>query len=182
VLRGLTSAVLVCTALLAGGCETPTTQRYSIAAENNVAIKALNVKDIGVGQFAEPATFDSHCRALGPLQIADGLTHTQYIRKAFEDELKIAGVFSSSPRVTLSGKVTKLEFSTTRGVTGGSWAIDLVLASSNGKSLPVSEYYEFNSGFIANEACRNTADAYTRAVQNLVGKAVRDPIFRGLLE
>jgi hypothetical protein len=180
--RASTVAVFVCTVLLTAGCETPTTQRYSISAENNMAIKALNAKDLGIGQFSEPASFDPQCRALGPLHIADGLTHAQYIRKAFEDELKIAGAFSSSPRVTLSGKVTKLEFSTTRAVTGGSWTIDLMLASSNGKSLPVSEYYEFNSGFIANEACRNTAEAFTRAVQNLVGKAVRDPAFRGLLQ
>ncbi|MBX3628173.1 MAG: hypothetical protein KF892_24395 [Rhizobacter sp.] len=172
---------VLATAVLLTACETPTTQRYSISADNNIAIKAINAKDVGIGAFAEPATFDPNCRAMGPLQVADGLTHTQYIRKAFEDELKVAGAHGSPPRVTLTGKVTRLEVSSSRAVTGGSWTIDLDLSSSNGKTMAVKEYYEFNSGFAAPEACRNTAEAFTRAVQNLVGKAVRDPQFAGLV-
>jgi len=94
-----------------------------------------------------------------------------------------AGAFApSAPRVTLGGKVSKLEFSSTKGLTSGYWQIDLALDSSNGKKLDVSEYYEFNSGFVANEACRNTAEAYSRAVQNLVGKAVHSPSFAELLK
>jgi hypothetical protein len=114
--------------------------------------------------------------------VADGLTHTQYIRKAFEDEMKIAGAAAAgAARLTLNGKVDKLEFSSSRALTGGSWTIDMTLASSNGASLKVGEYYEFSSGFAAPEACRNTAEAFSRAVQNLVGKAVRDPGFAALV-
>jgi hypothetical protein len=117
------------------------------------------------------------------MQIADNLSHTQYIQKAFEDELKVAGAFAQgAPRVSIGGKVNKLEFSSSKGLTGGYWQIDLTLDSSNGKKLDVSEYYEFNSGFAANEACRNTAEAYSRAVQNLVGKAVKSPGFTELLK
>lgn len=58
----------------------------------------------------------------------------------------------------------------------------MTLASSNGGKLDVSEYYEFSSGFVANDACRNTAEAYSRAVQNLVGKAVRSAGFADLLK
>ena len=164
------------------GCETPTTQRYSISADNNQAIKSLRTSAVGIGAFAGPSDFNANCRALGPLQVADGLSHTQYIQKAFEDELKIAGVFAqTAPRVTLAGKVERLEFSSMRALTGGSWTIELALKSSNGKSLLVNEYYEFSSGFAAPEACRNTAEAFSRAVQDLVGKAVRDPGFASLL-
>ena len=169
-------------AFFLSACETPTTQRYAISADNNQAIKALNATGVGLGAFVAPSDFSATCRALGPLQVADGLTHTQYIRKAFEDEMKIAGAYASgTPRVTLAGKVNKLEFSSSRGLTGGSWTIDLTLTSSNGKALTVNEYYEFNSGFAANEACRNTAEAFSRAVQNLVGKTVRNPAFAGLV-
>lgn len=164
-------------------CETPTTQRYSISADNNQIIKSLNATGIAVGPFSGPADFNPNCRAVGALQVADGVSHTEYIRKAFEDELKVAGAFApSSPRVTLSGKVLRLDFSSTRSVTGGSWTIDLALSSSNGRSMTVQEYYEFNSGFVANEACRNTAEAYSRAVQNLVGKAVRSSDFPSLVK
>jgi hypothetical protein len=169
-------------ALVLAGCETPTTQRYAISANNNQAIRALNTTGIGVGAFASPKSFDATCRAYGPIQVADGLTHVEYIRRAFEDEFKVAGAFAATaPRIVLSGTVNRLEFSSTRGLTGGSWTIELTLMSSNGKSLDVDEHYEFQSGFVANEACRNTAEAFSRAVQDLVGKAVSSPEFPGLI-
>lgn len=174
----LASAVLLLTA-----CETPTTQRYSIAADNNQAIKSLNATGVGISNFQPPSQFDASCRAVGALKVADGLTHSQYIQKAFEDELKVAGSYSTQPaRVTISGRIQKLEFSSTRAITGGSWSIDLLLISSNRSSLSVSEYYEFDSGFSAFEACRQTADAFSRAVQNLVGKAVKNPAFVDLVK
>lgn len=177
-----TLLLIVAAALALSACETPTTQRYAISADNNQAIKAINTTGVGIGQFAEPADFSANCRALGPLQVADGLTHSQYIRKAFEDEMKVAGAFAmATPRVSLSGEVNRLEFSSSRGLTGGSWTIDITLISSNGRTLTVNEYYEFNSGFVANEACRNTAEAFSRAVQNLVGKTVRNPAFPSLV-
>lgn len=175
-------AVLTGAVLLLAGCESPTTQRYAISADNNQAIKALGATGIGVSNFRAPATFDANCRALGALQVADNMSHTQYIQKAFEDELKVAGAFAATgPRVTLQGNVDRLEFSSTRALTGGSWTIEMALTSSNGRTLKVNEYYEFSSGFAAPEACRNTAEAFSRAVQNLVGKAVRNPEFAALI-
>ena len=177
-----TLLVVVVSALALTACETPTTQRYAISADNNQAIKALGTSGVGLTTFAGPGDFSSNCRALGPMQVADGLSHTQYIQKAFEDEFKLAGAFGQSPaRVTLAGKVDRIEFSSTRAVTGGSWTIDLSLRSSNGKVLRVNEYYEFSSGFLAQEACRNTAEAFSRAVQDLVGKAVHHSEFAALV-
>lgn len=165
-----------------GGCETLVAPRYSLTADNNLAVKALGVGALGVGEFTGPLTFDANCRALGAVQVADGITHTQYIRKAFEEEFKIAGVFAgNSPRITLTGRVTRLGFSSTRAVTGGSWDIDLTIMSSNGSNMKVTEHYEFPSGFMADTACKQTADAFTPAVQNLVGKVVRSPEFRALV-
>jgi hypothetical protein len=167
--------------MLLSACETPTTQRYSILADNSLAIKSLKASGIGVGAFQPPAEFSETCRALGPLKVADNLTHTGYIQKAFEDELKLAGAFGTPSRVSLNGKINKLEFSSSHGLTGGYWKIDMTLASTNGQSMNVDEYYEFNSGFSAPEACRQTAEAFTRAVQNLVGKTVSDPKFKSLV-
>jgi hypothetical protein len=164
------------------GCETLVAPRYSVTGDNNLAVKALGVSAIGVGEFTGPQNFDSNCRALGPVQVTDGITHTQYIRKAFEEEFKIGGVFApNSPRVSLTGTITRLEFSSTRGVTGGSWDIDLTLMSSNGSSMKTTEHYEFPSGFMAPTACKQTAEAFAPAVQNLVGKVLRTPEFRGLV-
>ena len=178
-----TLASLLAVAALLAACETPTTQRYSISADNNQAIKSLGASSIGIRTFAGPAGFSSNCRALGPMQVSDGINHTQYIQRAFEDELKIAGAYAQgAARVSIGGKLNKLEFSSSKGITGGYWQIDLTLDSSNGSKLDVSEYYEFNSGFVANDACRNTAEAYSRAVQNLVGKAVKSPTFADLVK
>jgi hypothetical protein len=180
----MTYRILVVIGLvILNGCSTFVTPRYSISADTNVALKALNSTNIAVGNFVGPSSFDNACRAAGPLAPPDNLSHTEYVKKAFEDELKVAGVFTQGqPRVTLSGNVTKLEFSSSRGLTGGSWAIDLTLTSSNGQSMTTSEYYEFQSGFIADTACKQTAEAYMPAVQNLIGKVVRSPQFKGLVQ
>jgi len=181
--RMLRTFVIAMVALVLTACETPTTQRYSISADNNQAIKATGATGVGIRSFTGPAEFSSTCRALGPMQVADNLSHTQYIQKAFEDELKIAGAYAkAAPRVSIGGKVKRIEFSSTKSVTSGYWQIDLTLDSSNGKKLDVSEYYEFSSGFGANDACRNTAEAYARAVQNLVGKAVGSPSFVEMIQ
>ena len=86
-----------------------------------------------------------------------------------------------APKATLSGVVEQLNFSSSRGLTGGEWNILLRVTSSNGKSMSVSEHYEFESGFIADTACKQTAEAYLPAVQNLIGKLVKASEFRSLL-
>jgi hypothetical protein len=119
---------------------------------------------------------------MGAIQVADGLTHTQYIRRAFEEEFKIAGIYAaSSPKVSFTGNVTRMDFSSTRGLTGGTWNIDLTLTSSNGRSMSASESYNFESGFIAQTACKQTAEAFAPAVQNLLGKFFRSPEFAGMV-
>jgi hypothetical protein len=169
--------------LLLGACSTFTTPRYSINADTNVALKSLGVSSIAIGAFTGPAGFDNSCRAAGPLSPPDNMSHTEYLRKAFEDELKVAGVHApTAPRVTLSGAITRLEFSSTRGLTGGSWDIGLTLASSNGSKMSAAEHYEFESGFIADTACKQTAEAYMPAVQNLIRKVVQSPEFRELVK
>ena len=165
-------------------CSTFVTPRYAISADTNVAVKALGALNISVGSITGPANFDSACRAAGPLAPPDGMSHAAYIKKALEDELKVAGAFAtgSPPRVTLGGAITKLSFSSARALTGGSWDIGLSLDSSNGKSLSVIEHYEFESGYSASTACKQTAEAFMPAVQDLIAKVVSDPGFRSLVQ
>lgn len=170
-------------ALSLGACSTYTTPRYAINADTNVALKSLGATNIAIGQFTGPRDFSTSCRAAGPLAPPDGMSHTAYLQKAFEDELKVASAHATgSPRVILTGTVTKLEFSSSRGMTGGSWDVDLTLKSSNGKSVTAAEHYEFESGFGAETACKQTAEAFLPTVQNLIGKIVRTPDFKGLLQ
>jgi hypothetical protein len=174
--------VVLSATLFIGACSTFTTPRYSINADTNVALKAFNVSGIGVGSFSGPANFDNSCRAAGPLAPPDGMSHTEYLKKGFEDELKVAGAFSANnPQVVLSGIVNKLEFSSSRGLTGGSWDIDVTLSSSNGSKMSASEHYEFQSGFVADTACKQTAEAYMPTVQNLIKKIVHSKDFALLI-
>ena len=179
--RNIAAAISI--ALLVSACSTFTTPRYSINADTNMALKALGATNVSVGAFSGPASFDASCRAAGPLAPPDGMSHTAYLKKALEDELKVAGMYAaSSPRIVLSGTVNKLAFSSARGLTGGSWDIDVTLQSSNGRSMTIGEHYEFESGFIADTACKQTAEAYMPAVQNLIGKMVRSPEFKSLVQ
>jgi hypothetical protein len=164
------------------GCESMVAPRYSVAGDNNVAIRALDASGVGIGDFTGPDRFDPNCRLVGALQVADDLSHTQYIRRAFEEEFKIGGIHAASaPRVVLTGRVTHMEFSSTRDLNRGEWTIQLTLTSSNGMTMDAAETYEFESGFIATTACKQTAEAFAPAVQNLVGKFVRSPEFAKML-
>lgn len=172
----------VIAALSVSACSTYMPQRYSINADTNVALKAMDSGPINVGAFKGPASFDNSCRAAGPIAPPDNMSFEAYIQKALTDELKVAGKFDdTAPKVTLSGTVEQLAFSSSRGLTGGTWDIGVRIESSNGKSTLVSEHYEFNSGFIADTACKQTAEAYLPAVQNLIGKLVKAPDFKALV-
>lgn len=170
--------------LFLGACSTYSPQRYSISADNSMALRAMEAGNINVAAFKDPASFDSACRAAGPIAPPDNLGFAAYIQKALADELKVAGKFDDkAPKVTLSGSVEKLVFSSgTMGVTGGSWDIGLRVNSSNGKSTSIAEHYEFNSGYTADSACKQTAEAYFPAVQNLIGKLVKSPEFAALVK
>lgn len=169
-------------ALVLSACSTFTPQRYSISADNNIALKAIRSGNINVGMFTGPSTFDRACRGAGPIAPPDNMSFEAYIQKALTDELKVAGMFDDkTSKTTLSGVVEHLSFSSSRGLTGGEWNITLRVNTSNGKSVAVSEHYEFKSGFIADTACKQTAEAYLPAVQNLIGKLVKSPEFNLLL-
>jgi len=168
--------------LTLSACSTYMPQRYSISVDNNVALKAIGVGSINVGAFKGPTTFDNACRGAGPIAPPDNMSFEAYIQKALADELKVAGLFDEkTPKITLSGVLEQLSFSSSRGLTGGEWDIGLRVHSSNGKSIVVSEHYEFNSGFGADTACKQTAEAYLPTVQNLIGKLIKAPAFKSLL-
>ncbi|WP_395681607.1 hypothetical protein [Inquilinus sp.] len=161
-----------------GGCSTYAAQRYSISADNVTALRSLNGQTVTVGPFtsAKPAT-EIGCRAVGPIKTPDGETFSEYVRKAFIDELKIANAYSEASPTVLTGVLDQANFSSMNG----GWDLGLTLKSSNGRSLAVTEHYVFTSSWFGETACNQTAQAMMPAVQNLIGKAVKSPQFRGLV-
>ncbi len=116
------------------------------------------------------------CRGVGPIKTPDGEPFSEFVRKAFLDELKIASVYSASAPITLTGNLDSIDFSSA----SGGWNLALTVKSSNGKSLSVNESYAFTSSFYGETACNQTAQAFMPAVQNLVGKVVRSQEFLAL--
>ena len=105
-----------------------------------------------------------------------------YIQNALIDELKVSGMFDEkAPKITLSGSVEQLSFSSMRSLTGGAWDIGLRVNSSNGKSTYVTEHYEFDAGIAALTACQKIADYYMQATQNVLGKLISSPDFKSLV-
>ena len=140
--------VLAISVLALTACSTMQPPRYAVSVDNIQSLKKLT----GIhGEFAtlnQPANFSSNCRLMGPIEPADGLTVPQFITKAFNDELKMADKYSKDG-VKITGDITKVEFSSTSGLTNGYWDLGLSLNSTNGTNLTVNNKYTFKSGFDA---------------------------------
>lgn len=183
-----------------GGCSTYQGARYTIAADNVVALRAYRGQAIGVGAFtsSEPGKNEIMCRGVGPVRTPDGEPFADYIRKALVDELKMAEIYADGAPVTLTGTLDAMDFNSTgvgarttsSAVLGTNdpepipphWALTLTVASSNGRKFTVSERYDFAGNFAGEVACNQTAHAMMPAVQNLVGRLVRSPEFPALLK
>lgn len=158
-------------------------QRYSISVGNNVALKTIGVGNINVSSFTKTADFNNNCRGTGgAIAAPDNMSFEGYIQKGLIEELKVAGMFDDiAPKITLTGDVEQLSFSSMRSITGGTWDIGLRVNSSNGKSIYVSEHYEFDAGLAALTACQKIADYYMQATQNVLGKLITSPDFKPLV-
>lgn len=168
--------IISCIAMITTGCaSTYSTSRYSVSVDNIMALRSLNGNSLNIGAFSAtmPAQTEITCRQLGPIKTPDGEAFAQYVRKALIDELSIANAFSSSSLFTLTGNLDAIDFQSHTG----SWYLALTVKSSNGKTMSVSESYNFTSSFIGDNACNQTAQAFMPAVQNLVGKIVRSSKF-----
>ena len=161
------------------GCSTYASSRYSISADNVIALRTLNGAKLNVGAFtsSKPSQYEIMCRAVGPIKTPDGQTFENFIRKAFVDELNIAEVYSPSSKIILTGNLDAIDFSST----SGTWNIALTIKSSNGDSLSVSENYSYATSYYGETACNQTAQALMPAVQDLIGKIVRNVEFKNLI-
>lgn len=173
-MKKLFLAALVVASLSA--CSTMTPARYSPSADNQVALRALSGGAAHVVAVTTTADYDASCRMAGPIQASDGMTIPQFVQKAINDELKMAGIHSEQGRA-LTGEITKIAFSSTSGLTNGWWNIAMTLRADGGQAVSAEVDYRFKSGFDAITACNQTAQALGPAVQDLIEKLVTDPTF-----
>ncbi|WP_412971284.1 hypothetical protein [Glaciecola sp. MF2-115] len=172
-------ALCVLSVAFISGCSTYATNRYSISADNVVALKNVAGNKVAVGAFGAttPGVSSIMCRGVGPIKTPDGESFENFVRNALISEMKIADVYSDDAGVKLTGNLDKIDFSSA----SGKWTLGVTLNSSNGNSLSVTEDYEFTTSFYGETACNQTGQALMPAVQNVITKLVSNPEFTTLV-
>jgi hypothetical protein len=167
-------------ALTMSGCSTYSVNRYAVSVDNITTLKQAKGSKLQIGEFnsATKSQKSIMCRGVGPIKTPDGQTFEGFIRKAFVDELKMADLYAPKAPITLTGTLDSIDFSSA----SGKWNIAVTINSSNGQSLSVVENYEFTSSFYGETACNQTAQALMPAVQNLIGKIVKNNQFLTLIK
>lgn len=133
--------------------------------------KKVSVGNITMAQGVEESPL---CRLQGPVKVAPGKSLSQYIKDAFQEELFMAQVYQSNAPVVIDGRIEALSFSS---VSPASWDIKLSTKSNVSDGYTVSVKYPFDTSWTAYSACKNVADAFGPAVQELLKQAVTHPQF-----
>lgn len=168
-------------AMALGGCVSITPATYTVSPEVRQSLARYQGEHALVVSMTGPANFDPMCRAVGNVRIENDLSVAQFVQKAFNDELRYAGI-AGEGGAKLTGTLNKVDFSSSAAVVNGYWDLDLTLKSSNGKSMEVPIHYDFSAGFSGITACSNTSQALAQAAQELVRRTAADPRFPTLLK
>jgi hypothetical protein len=162
--------------LATAGCTTAKA-RYTTSPDNTKILQAYQGKAISMTSMQAPAAPDIDCRVTnGPIKTADGSSLPDFVKNAFNDELKHAGIYGTH-NGTLTGRINKISLSTS----SSHWVLSLTVISTNGKSLTVEDRYEFTGGPDVWTSCTNATHALTPAVQSVIKKTVSDPGFKDLM-
>lgn len=172
----VTIAAFVCSTL--SGCAYNVSP-YGLSSINIEKMRALQVKPVSVAKFesAKPGLNSITCRAAGPVTVESSFE--SYIEKAFIEELKIAGLYDAASPVEIKGRLDEVDFNSNIGA--GKWLLTLSLSSKSSPAYRVNSAYEFSTNFVADKACQQVAQNFGQAVQKLIGDAVSDPQFKGLI-
>lgn len=164
--------VILMAALLTTGC-TYVTGRYSMSADNVMAARSWSGITVNVGNFTEAPNTKASCNYKGPIRTIDGESYGQFVRNALVTELKFAGVYSESAPITITGNLDRLDNSTALNT---DWTIEVTLTSSNGKTVSVKETYNYHGSIAgtADSTCGAAAAAFVPAVQDLIGKIMKE--------
>jgi hypothetical protein len=170
-----------CIALTA--CETTSSRPYTVSTENIMAFQSsLNESGTKVKvadfTFADGVDESLSCRALGALEVAPGKSTGEFIEGAMRDELFAAGVYDQSNGGVINGEIATLKFNS---FGTGSWDIGLKVSSeADPEGYTVDTHYTFKTSYSAIKACQNVIDAFTPAVQQLIGDVVEHPKFKSV--
>lgn len=167
---------------LLSGCETTNSIPYKASTANVISIQQ-NLKNKGskvsVGSVvsAQGVQESPMCRLNGPVTVAPGKTIPQYIKDAMQEELFMAQVYQPDASTIIDGRIESLSFSS---MSPASWDITMSVKSNTSSGYTVSVKYPFDTSWTAYSACKNVADAFGPAVQELLKQVVNHPQFASL--
>ena len=169
-------------ALVLSGCETTNSIPYKASTANVISIQQklqTQGKKVNIGLFTLAPGVEENllCRLNGPVKVVPGKSLSQYIRDAFQEELFIAQVYQANAPTTISGQLEVLNFSS---IAPASWNIIMTVKSNTSPGYAVSIKYPFETSWTAYSACKNVANAFGPAVQELLKQVVNHPHFSSL--
>ena len=179
--RGLICLIPV---LVLAGCETTNSIPYKASTTNVLTVQQklqTQNRKVQLGTVAMAPGVEEHllCRLSGEVKVAPGKTLPQYIKEAFQEELFMAQAYATDAPAIITGTVDKIGFSS---VAPAFWEISMSVKSNFSPGYQVSTKYVFNTSWTAYSACKNVADAFAPAVQDLLKEVVNHPGFANLAE
>lgn len=177
----LVFAALAISVTLAG-CETTNSIPYKASTSNVITIQQsmqAQGKKVSLSKVAmAPGLEESPtCRLLGPVKVAPGKSPSQYIKDAFQEELFMAQVYQPNAPNVIEGSIEALSFAS---ISPASWSITMKVKSNVSDGYTVTTKYPFDTSWTAYSACKNVADAFGPAVQELLRAVVTDARFSDL--
>ena len=175
--------VVLLAVVVVSGCTSITAAPYSVSGDTHQALKNLTgANKIVVDELKSVTTYSWPLCGQWFINAVDGLTISQFVSKALNDELKFADLHDPGGR-RISGEMTKMEFSSGINSRQGWWDLGVTLRSSNGVTVNTENRYTFESSSYASwTACNQTAQALNVATQDLILKLVSNPAFPSLLQ
>ncbi|WP_028227571.1 hypothetical protein [Paraburkholderia ferrariae] len=174
------AGLVAATAVMLSGCQTTNSSvPYEVSTDNVIAIQqGLQSKKISVSNIELAQGVNEHllCRLDGDVKVAPGKTLSQYIKEALQKELFTAQAYDPHGPA-IAGSIEELSFSS---VSPAYWQITMHVRSQTSPGYTVSVKYPFDTSWIAANACKNTADAFAPAVQELIKQVVTNPQFATL--
>src|SRR4051812_19158627 len=93
------AAALIAAATLSP-CETMQPATYANYGDNTFALRKLDGAKVRLSSLNDQSKFDSGCRMVGPIKAAGSRPVAEFIKDAFNDELKFAGLYSDDQAAT----------------------------------------------------------------------------------
>jgi hypothetical protein len=180
----IVTTLVVTSAIALGGCSTTNSIPYKASTNNVIALqntlKQSNSK-VSLGNFslANGVEEELLCRMMGPVKVAPGKSMSVYIKEAFQEELFMAQAYDPSAPVKIDGRIDKISFSS---VSPANWEISMAVSSNKSPGYSVAIKYNYETSFDAFSACKNVADAFAPAVQELLRQVVSNPQFAKLVK